>query len=400
MSSPSPGREPLLTPRFVMLWVYAFITFFSAFQLFPAMPLRILELGGSKAEAGLFLMVYTFASALAAPVMGTIADHIGRRRMLIVASLVFVFFSIAYGLIRDLRLLMVVGAIHGSIWSGILASASAIMSEFIPESRRAQGLAWWGLSSTAAVTLAPPVGLWVFHFGWTTLCLELAALSAAMTVWAVFLPARHTPRPGGSFAIRDAWDWRVVKTTLSFTVMSFGYGGVTSYSAIMAIEHHVKPAAVYLSTLAAAIVVVRVSFSHLVDRYGTKQILYPSLALIPVALTILAFAHLRWEMIASAIVFGIGFGLAYPTFATFILGNTDPMRRARTFGSMVLAFDTGIGLGSFGIGALGQRYGLGNAFGFAAALSCLAIPIFAWTSKHLADGTSLAGEVKHVSPAE
>ena len=41
---------------------------------------------------------------------------------------------------------------------------------------------------------------------------------------------------------------------------------------------------------------------------------------------------------------------------------------------------------------------------FAAALSCFAIPIFALTSRglhhHLANGTSLAGEVKHVSAAE
>jgi predicted MFS family arabinose efflux permease len=94
-------------------------------------------------------------------------------------------------------------------------------------------------------------------------------------------------------------------------------------------------------------------------------------------------ATLRWQLVASAIVFGTGFGLAYPAFATFILDNTDPLRRARTFGSMVWAFDTGIGLGSFAVGAIGQRYGLGTAFEYAAALSCLSIPIFAWTSRGL-----------------
>src|SRR5438046_7332250 len=104
MSSPAAAREPLFTPRFAMLCAYAFITFFSAFQLLPAIPLRILQLGGSKAEAGWFLSVYTFASAFAAPVMGTIADHVGRRRLLITASIVFVGFSAAYGVIRDLRL--------------------------------------------------------------------------------------------------------------------------------------------------------------------------------------------------------------------------------------------------------------------------------------------------------
>jgi MFS family permease len=396
MSTPAPAREPLLTPRFAMLWTYAFITFFSAFQLFPAMPFHIQELGGSLSQAGLFLMVYTFASALAAPIMGTVADHVGRRRMLIAASIVFIAFSALYGLIHNLLILLAVGIIHGSLWSGILASASAIMSEFIPESRRAQGLAWWGLSSTAAITLAPPVGLWVFHFGWTVLCFELAALSVAMTVWALALPTRDTPQPGGRLTIGDAWDWRVIRTTLSLSVLSFGYGGVTSYSAIVAIQHHIKPDAIYLTVFAATIVVVRVSLSHIADRVGVKLVLYPSLALVPVAFAVLGMATLRWQMVASAILFGTGFGMGYPAFATFILDNTDPARRARTFGSMVWAFDTGIGLGSFAVGALGQRYGLGTAFEFAAALSCLSIPIFMLTSR----GMALAGEVKHVSAAE
>src|SRR6266850_62559 len=150
MSPAAPAREPLFTLRFAMLWTYAFITFFSAFQLLPAIPLHIRELGGSTAQAGWFLTVYTLCSAFAAPVMGTIADHVGRRRLLITASILFVGFSVAYGVIHDLRLLLVVGAVHGSMWSGILASASAIMSEFIPESRRAQGLAWSGPPRTPA----------------------------------------------------------------------------------------------------------------------------------------------------------------------------------------------------------------------------------------------------------
>src|SRR5438445_5342672 len=85
-----PSREPLFTPRFLGMWAFSFVTFFSAFQLLPTIPLRILELGGSKAQAGWFLSVYTYASAFAAPLMGNLADHIGRRRLLIGASILFI----------------------------------------------------------------------------------------------------------------------------------------------------------------------------------------------------------------------------------------------------------------------------------------------------------------------
>ena len=60
-------REPLLTVPFMRMWSLSFFTFLSAFQLFPTIPFRILALGGTKAEAGLFLGVYTYAAALCAP---------------------------------------------------------------------------------------------------------------------------------------------------------------------------------------------------------------------------------------------------------------------------------------------------------------------------------------------
>lgn len=381
----TPAREPLFTTRFVMLWAYAFITFFSAFQLLPAIPFRILELGGSKAEAGWFLSVYTFASAFAAPLMGNVADHLGRRRLLVIASVLFIGFSFAYGVIRYLPLLLLIGAIHGSIWSAILSSASAIMSEFIPDSRRTQGFAYWGLASTGAIAIAPAAGLYIFRFGWATLCNELAALSVVMAVWALLLPSTQSPRLLGATRMREAWDWSVIRITFSLTVASFGYGGVMTYAAIMAIERHITPPSIYLTVYAVSLVIFRLCFSHLGDQLGPKRMLYPSLALVPIAFFILAVAHQRWQMILSAAIFGVGFGGAYPAFVSFVLEHTDSARRARTFGSIVWAFDTGIGTGSLLVGAIGQRLGLGTAFAVAAVLSCFSIPLFAWTSKHLAE---------------
>jgi MFS family permease len=394
--SQSRPAEPLLTARFAGLWVYAFVTFFSAFQLLPAIPFRILELGGSTTNAGWFLSVYTYASAFAAPLMGSLADHIGRRRQLIIVSVLFIGFSIAYGLITNLPLLLAIGAIHGAMWSGLIAAASAIMSDYIPPSRRNQGLSWWGLSSTAAVATAPAVGLWVFRFGWRTLCIELAVLSALMTGGALLIRSSESPRESARVNLAEAWDWRVIQTTLSLTVATFGYGGVTSYSAIIAVQRHITPRAIYLTAFAVTIVIFRLFFSQIGDRFGTKRVLYPSLVLIPIAFAILAVAQQRWEMIVSAILFGIGFGAAYPAFATFILANTDSERRARTFGSIVWAFDTGIGTGSLVIGATGGSFGLRTAFLIAAILSCFSIPIFAWSSRRLAArGTSIAGTPEH-----
>ena len=372
-------KEPLLTPKFAGIWLFAFITFFSAFQLLPGIPLRILDLGGTTAAAGWFLSVYTFASAFAAPVMGSIADHVGRKRMLVTASLLFIIFSIAYGVVKHLPTLLIIGAMHGAIWSGILASSSAIMSELIPASRRTEGMAYWGLASTSATAIAPAVGLWVMtRYGWLTLCLELAVISAVMAIWSSQMQTIESRLPEWP-KLATLFDWRVVRTALSLATVSFGYGGITSYAAIVAIQRGIQPPWLYFAVFATTIVIVRLTTSHLGDRFGYAVILYPALVAIPIAFTLLAYAHTRADLVLSAVIFGAGFGSAYPAFASFILGATDPQRRARTFGSIVWAFDAGIGSGSLVVGAIGHRYGLGTAFLCAAGLSCLAVPVFMWT---------------------
>jgi MFS family permease len=374
-------KDPLFTKRFLSVWSFQFVTFFSAFQLLPCIPLRILELGGSKAAAGSFLAVYTFASAFSAPVMGSIADHFGRRRMLIVASMLFVVFSLLYGVVPWLPLVLLIGVIHGSLWSSILSSAGAIMTDFIPASRRNEGLAYWGLAPTAAIAIAPAVGLFVYRYGWLALCVEMAIVSASNAVWATRIPggdreAEHTmPR------VRELWDWKVVATTLSLTAIAFGYGGITSYATILCRERGISPDSLFFTVFAITVVVIRVLTSHLGDRSGPLVLLYPAFAAAPFSFLLLAVSHTALQLAGAAVLFGIALGVSFPAFMTFIVGRTDDQRRARTFGSVIWAFDTGIGIGSMAIGAIGAKWGLTTAFVIAAGLSCFAIPIFVVTTR-------------------
>lgn len=374
-------QEPLFTRRFFAMWLFAFVTFFSAFQLLPAIPFRILELGGTKSTAGLFLTVYTFSSAFAAPLMGSLADALGRKRMLVAASLLFIGFSALYGVVTHLVLLLAIGVIHGALWAGLMSSASAIMSEFIPVTRRTEGLAYWGLASTAAIGIAPAAGLLVYRAGgWRVLCAELAVLSIVMTIWSARLKIGTHEAPERSHSLRDSWDIPVTLTALSLASIAFGYGAITSYAAIYANEKNVHPDSLYFTVFAFSIILVRVFTSRLGDRFGPKVIIYPAYAAVPVSFFVLSIADTRAMFALSAVLFGVGLGAAYPAFANFILQNTDERRRARTFGSIVWAFDTGIGSGSLILGMVGEHRGLATSYAIAAGVSLLAVPIFAMTS--------------------
>src|SRR5258708_4432613 len=121
---------------------FTFSVFLSLFQLLPTAPFRILDLGGSTVAAGLFLGLLTYASALSAPFTGALADRFGRRRILLVSSLVIAGFSTAYALSQSWQLLVGLVFFHGFFWSGLLSASAAYITGLIPPERRAEGIGY------------------------------------------------------------------------------------------------------------------------------------------------------------------------------------------------------------------------------------------------------------------
>ena len=384
------AREPLFTPSYLRIWTLFFVTFVSAFQLFPTIPFRVLDLGGTKAEAGLFLAAYTYASALSAPIMGTIADHLGRKRVVVWGALGFVVFSVLYGIVTALPLLLLVACVHGIFWSSLLSATGAMISEVIPPSRRTEGLAYWGMAPTLAIAIAPPIGLALYERSWLSLCLVMASISLIVAILGSRLSAGVGRAEGPFPSLRRLVDFRVLATAGTLYVISFGYGGITSYVALLADARDIAPRSLFFTVLAISILITRIVIAPIGDRYGPKRLLFPSVAIVPFSLALLAVEDSLVGFVVSAALFGFGFGAVYPSFMTWVLDRTDARRRAATFGSVLFAFDIGIGTGSLVTGLLIDRFGYSIAYGFAAAVSTAAIPVFLVTSRLLIPGKEVA----------
>ena len=109
--------DRLFTPRFFLMCSFTVTVFLSVFQLIPVSPFHISDLGGGPLASGLFLGFLTFASAWSAPFTGALADRIGRRRTLVMASLGLAGFSATYAFIDSYRVLLALVLVHGIVWS-------------------------------------------------------------------------------------------------------------------------------------------------------------------------------------------------------------------------------------------------------------------------------------------
>jgi MFS family permease len=369
----SPDR--LFTPRFFVMCGFTFTVFLSAFQLLPTAPFHIIDLGGSTFASGLFLGVLTYSSAFTAPLTGAYADRIGHRRMLIISSIALAFFAAAYAVITDYRLILTLAVVQGVFWSGLLSASAAYMTQMLPERRRAEGIGYWGMSTMAAVAVAPSVGFVIYRYGWVWLCVLAGVLNVVMLIIALNLDeqprivAPH-PKTGGLL------EWRVLVTSLTLFLYSFGYGGITSFAAMYADASGTTPKGIYLTALAVVVLCTRPFTGHLGDRIGYKRVFVPCLVMISVGLACLAVSGSRFWMLTSALIFGAGFGTAYPNYVGYVMRGVSAERRGAAFGAILAAFDTGIGTGSTSIGWLIQRFGFRTAFAVAAGLSALALPYF------------------------
>lgn len=381
------GRDGdhLFTGRFFAMCLFSFTVFLSAFQLFPTAPFRIKDLGGSTITAGLFLGFLTYASAISAPFTGGLADRIGRRRMLFICSCAQVFFALAYGASPNAEILLVLAVCHGFFWSGLLSASSAYISDIIPPHRSAEGIGYWGMSGILAIALAPPLGLWLYRYGWSLLCASLAAMNLLMAVIAFRLPETHQ-RSLRRFTLppfRTLVEWRVLALSFALFLYAVGHGGVTSFSAMHTHALGIEPPGLFFTVQALFILATRPFSGVLADRVGYRTILMPCLVLIAGGMGLLALSTGTGMLIAAAVCYGIGVGNVYPVFSAYILQHMPPERRGAAFGSILSAFDTGIGSGSMLTGFLIEHFGYSVAFGCGAALAAFAVPYFLLMERRL-----------------
>ena len=375
------SEAPLFTPLFFVLCTFTFVVFVSAFQLFPTAPFRILALGGSHMMAGGFLGCLTYASAFSAPLTGALADRLGRKRVILGAAILVTLVATSYAWSRNPRFLLGMAFLHGIFWSGLMAASAAYLTDLLPPARRAEGIGYWGLASVVAVAVAPRLGFALLDRGWGVVCIAVFLLNALMVGIAFFLPNRPVEVEEGEKG--GLLEWRVLILSFTLFLYTFGYGGVTSFSALYARHLGVEPPWIFLSGFAFVTLVVRPFSARLADKVGYTRVLVPSLVLIAAGLLALALARGAVGFFVAACLFGSGFGSAYPVYAAYVMGAIPGARRGAAFGSLLFAFDTGIGTGSFATGFLIERAGYPTAFAVAAFLALLSGPYFLLASRRL-----------------
>jgi predicted MFS family arabinose efflux permease len=361
--------------RLAVGWLTLFLVGTDLFVVSPLLPLISREFGRPAAVAGLCATVFCVAYMIAAPMLGALADRVGRRSTLAACLVAFGAANLLTAIAADFAWLLAFRIAAGISAAGIAPLVYAGVGEAAPAERRASWMALAVSGLLLALSLGAPLGtLAGAVWGWRGPFLVLAAGSLLLAlgnrlVW----PARTAVH---SAAVRVPLGLaklvqRLVPTVLWATALYgvYTYLGVGLTAAGYGPAQIARAIALYgVGALAGTLL-----GGQAADRYGVVPAMRVSL--IGLAGGLLAFgAVLPTEWLAAAAL------VAASALAQFFfpaqqsgLARDFPEYRATVLAWNNSALFLGISLGSLVGGAAVEQFGFASATMVCAGIAMAAL---------------------------
>ncbi|HVT47631.1 MAG TPA: DHA2 family efflux MFS transporter permease subunit, partial [Vicinamibacterales bacterium] len=126
-----------------------------------ALPDMAGTLGATIEEIAWVVTGYILSNVIIMPILGTLAEQIGRKRMYQIAVVLFTVASMACGLARSLPAIVVFRVMQG-LGGGVLMTVSqAILRENFPPEEQGMAMGVYGMGVVIAPAIGPTLGGWI-----------------------------------------------------------------------------------------------------------------------------------------------------------------------------------------------------------------------------------------------
>lgn len=169
------------------LILYELPLYFATNMYLPALPgvSQAFKINSSLAQ---FTIAIWFLGASCFQIfLGPLADHFGRRRVLLSSGLFFVIASIICATTQYIGIFIIARFIQGCVVSSILVTGYAAIHELLDTEQAIKTLAWMGGVTVLAPAVGPFLGsLFISLFSWRNIFFLLAII-AALALYMLYL---------------------------------------------------------------------------------------------------------------------------------------------------------------------------------------------------------------------
>ena len=177
---------PVRTETLTALFLIGFVTFLNVYVTQPLLPTFREIFQASELLVSLTVSAPVLAMALAAPLVGMLADGVGRKRVIVAAMLGLVVPTALAATAADLSQLVAWRFLQGIFTPGIVAVAMAYINEESPRSSVGSIMAVYVTGTViGGFTGRYSAGIAALHWGWRTAFLGIGAMTllGALAVW-------------------------------------------------------------------------------------------------------------------------------------------------------------------------------------------------------------------------
>jgi len=367
----------------------------------PVLPLFVKSMGGSADIVGLIAAISPLAGILFSFPVGLVADRLGKKRLLVAASIVFVTAPALYLFVANPFWLIPIRFFHG-IGTAILGPvASAII---LAEYRDSKGekLGLYSSATLVGRSLAPLVGGSLISLflplqgGWNYRLVYAAAvlLSLPILVLSILMPADSGggSRDGGApadsgvkrLSLRDfgaglrafLTNRRLLGTALVEMATYFAYGGLETYLPLFLQGKGVPSYEIGLvfSVQILAIALSKPLFGRLSDRMDRRAQVLVGIVALGASFAAIPLASGVVGATAIGIVFGLGLSFSTVATSTYVSDVAAEEELGASLGALSSIMDIGHSSGPLLIGLVIQASAMTAGFlaGFAVCLACAA----------------------------
>lgn len=343
-------QEKLWTRGFVLLIAVQTLDMLTYYMVAPVIAKYALEQGVVVALSGLAATVFAVVSVVARPLSGVLSDRVGRKRILVAALAVSCLAQLGYAFVPTFELLLVLRAVHGLFYALFGTAISAMAIDSLPESRRSEGMGWFGTAYVFGAVAGPLLGVFLSdEFGFRAMFLTACALAALGFVSGLFLQGGESPTQADEGALPQLSpssfiSMRCVPYALVVCLIFIIWSVITTYIVIVADARGIAGAAAFFAVNSVALFATRPFWGRMADKHGVQVTFVPAVVCEAVTLVLLAVSQQLWLVLLAGFIKAGGTGGMLPAVQAEC-GRQEPERTGVAMSMYYLGGDIGYAVG-------------------------------------------------------
>ena len=354
----------------LLCFMGAFAIFSSTMSKSPTLSWFSQFLGANKFEIGLIASASTITGIFVNVTAGSLSDVYGRRKLLLIAGVVFATAPFLYLLVTQTWQLALVRVYHGFATAIFTPVSLASIADLFP-SRRGEMMGLFSSSTMIGRLLAPSVAgflIWLQFLAPFQLAYIICGVSGTIALLASFRlrikPQKQVEKPKRKSSVINglraiARDARILVTSSTEAATYFSIGAVETFMPIYADVLHLEKweTGLIMSLQILTIALTRPLMGAVSDRYGRKAFITLGLLTSAISLVILPFTQDFFALLAMMIVHGLGIAATTSSTSPLISEISSPTLFGSALGALETIKDVGHATGpiltGFLIGQLG-----------------------------------------------